>query len=267
MKKEFLKNMARTPEYIPGIYNYCDRWCERCPLTARCMNFALSTEQFADAAAQDVRSNVFWQKLAEAFRLTRELLEETLKEQGIVFEEPAPATPHDDLFDQPDAAQHPGAQAAKIYTKMVARWFRSAEAVIRVKIPLEEQQPSALNLPNLDILEDATSLKQVLETVSWYQHQIYVKLVRAFVSQQEERFTEAADPAPRDSDGSAKVALIGIDRSIAAWMALRQYLPERADDIIDLLVHLQHLRQAVDQTFPQAHAFVRPGFDDGGCGR
>ena len=28
-------------QFIPGIYNYCDRWCERCPLTARCRVFAM----------------------------------------------------------------------------------------------------------------------------------------------------------------------------------------------------------------------------------
>lgn len=22
--------------FVPGIYNYCDRWCKRCPATAQC---------------------------------------------------------------------------------------------------------------------------------------------------------------------------------------------------------------------------------------
>ncbi len=26
-------------DFIAGIYNYCDRWCERCPATSRCMVF------------------------------------------------------------------------------------------------------------------------------------------------------------------------------------------------------------------------------------
>ena len=26
--------------FIVGIFNYCDRWCERCPLTNRCRVFA-----------------------------------------------------------------------------------------------------------------------------------------------------------------------------------------------------------------------------------
>jgi hypothetical protein len=31
---------------------------------------------------------------------------------------------------------------------------------------------------------------------------------------------------PRDSDGSAKVALLGIDRSLVAWTRMRQHFPK-----------------------------------------
>ncbi len=27
--------------FIPGIHNYCDRWCERCPFSSRCRAFAI----------------------------------------------------------------------------------------------------------------------------------------------------------------------------------------------------------------------------------
>ncbi|MCB0550950.1 MAG: hypothetical protein KDD19_25495 [Phaeodactylibacter sp.] len=29
---------------IPGIYNYCDRWCERCSFTSRCLLYAQEQE-------------------------------------------------------------------------------------------------------------------------------------------------------------------------------------------------------------------------------
>jgi len=53
MKKDRLKKLAREKEFIPGIYNYCDRWCERCPQTSHCLNFAMSEEEFADPEARD----------------------------------------------------------------------------------------------------------------------------------------------------------------------------------------------------------------------
>ena len=39
---------ARDPKLIPGIYNYCDRWCERCPFTSRCMVYAMGEEDRDD---------------------------------------------------------------------------------------------------------------------------------------------------------------------------------------------------------------------------
>ncbi len=70
------------------------------------------------------------------------------------------------------------------------------------------------------------------------------------------------DEFPKDSDGSAKVALIAMDRSIAAWGELHRHFPDAEDDILDLLAHLDRLRRHAEQEFPAARAFVRPGFDD-----
>lgn len=65
----------------------------------------------------------------------------------------------------------------------------------------------------------------------------------------------------KDSDGSAKVALIGIDEGVAAWATLHKHFPEEEDSILKLLVHLERLRRHSEKEFPNARAFVRPGFD------
>ena len=67
---------------------------------------------------------------------------------------------------------------------------------------------------------------------------------------------------PKDSDGSAKVALIGLDRSIAAWGAVRSHFPKEEDSIFELLIGLGRLRSKVEEVFPNARSFVRLGFDD-----
>ena len=66
---------------------------------------------------------------------------------------------------------------------------------------------------------------------------------------------------PKDSDGSAKVALIAVDRSIAAWSKLLRTFPERETETLEILAHLVRLRREAEQEFPHARAFVRPGFD------
>jgi hypothetical protein len=66
---------------------------------------------------------------------------------------------------------------------------------------------------------------------------------------------------PEDANGSAKVAIIGIERSMAAWAGLLNQFPQQERTILDLLVKLKRLLQNVDKAFPDARAFVRPGFD------
>jgi hypothetical protein len=73
---------------------------------------------------------------------------------------------------------------------------------------------------------------------------------------------EILEGFPRDSDGSEKVALIAMDRSLAAWGELYHHFPESQDEILDLLVHLDRLRRRTEQEFPAAREFVRPGFDE-----
>ena len=68
MDKEDLKRLAQDPNFISGIYNYCDRWCERCPFTARCMNFAMGEEQFPNQAERDISNAAFWEKMHETFQ-------------------------------------------------------------------------------------------------------------------------------------------------------------------------------------------------------
>jgi hypothetical protein len=69
------------------------------------------------------------------------------------------------------------------------------------------------------------------------------------------------DEIPEDANGSAKVALISIDRSIAAWSQMSRHFPERDDEILNIVLHLDRLRRKAETTFPDARSFVRPGLD------
>lgn len=240
MHEEQLDDIAEQPTFIPDIYNYCDRWCDRCPFTSRCMTFALSRDQFGSPEAVDTRNQYFWQKLSEAFHVTRELLEQTLKLYGLqLTEDDLNAAKQQELEKQARLESHPCAQTAKQYIAFAERWFERM------------------------ISEENVEIKEIFDILHWYKGQIYVKIMRALSGQYDENLLCIADDErPRDFDGSAKVALIGIDRSIVAWIKLRDVFPEQKDDMIDILIHLDRLRKAIEQTFPNARAFIRPGFDE-----
>ena len=64
MDKEYIKKLTENPNFIPGIYNYCDRWCQRCPFTFRCMNFAMTEEHFADHRSDSNRPRYYLRRLS-----------------------------------------------------------------------------------------------------------------------------------------------------------------------------------------------------------
>jgi hypothetical protein len=255
MRKRNLTELARNPELIPGIYNYCDRWCERCPLSSRCLLYASEREDEDNSPeSRDIQNEAFWRKLSSIFQETREMVTEWARETGVDLTQVT-----DDDFEQRKQRRrqtdnHPLAKAGKRYANAATDWFREFDQVVEV---------NDLASTESDV-EAAERLVDAREIISWYQYQIAVKTIRALSSKMDEQ--EFHDPEmdefPCDSDGSAKVALLGIDRSIAAWRMMQLSLPERADSIVPLILQLERLRRRTEKQFPAARDFVRPGFDE-----
>jgi hypothetical protein len=261
-RRRSLKELAGDPRFIPGVYNYCDRWCERCPLTSRCLVYATEQQEEAvDPAARDIRNRAFWEGLEGIFRETHEMLDEMLRESGIEL------TPLDAETEralrrwQDEARNHPCAVAASEYGRAVEDWFKQAEPCFQARAEALASQ-HRIGLPAADPESDTRRLQEATDVLRWYQHQIAVKLMRAAgSSRREDELDLEFDRS--DADGSAKVALIGIDRSLGAWSEVLRQLPEEEDRLLPLLAALSRLRRDVETAFPNARAFARPGFDTG----
>jgi len=254
MRRKSLTELASNPGLISGIYNYCDRWCERCPLTSRCLVFA--TEQVdhnGSAQTHDVTNEAFWQKLDSILIETQEMIGEWASEAGIDFahvpdEEVKPRKRRRQLVDN-----HPLARAGKKYANAASDWLREFDQTIEIS----DLRASDADRHQSEQLEDAR------EVIQWYQYQIAVKTMRA-LSCRDDGWEDEPEMVefPKDSDGSAKVALVGIDRSIAAWRLVQLIVPDRTDSIVPLILQLARLRQRVENHFPEAREFIRPGFDE-----
>lgn len=253
----------RESRFIVGVYNYCDRWCERCPFALRCRVFAMEDEAVAaDPGASDLSSDAFWNGLRTALEQTKEMVLETARERGIDLDSlDLEAAGREEKLRRRRTRKHPLSVHAFRYARAVDRWFDEHEACFRQREE-ELNRQLRLDLPGPDPEAAAVSIDDAVDVVRWYQHQIGVKFVRA-VSGADRHEDLASEEGYGDSDGSAKVALLGIDRSLAAWSILREHVPDPSETILDLLVRLDRLRRAAERRFPKARAFVRPGFDDG----
>jgi hypothetical protein len=67
---------------------------------------------------------------------------------------------------------------------------------------------------------------------------------------------------PADHDGSAKVALLSIDRSRVAWILAAERGLAPVPDVEPFVAELGILADQLERLFPRARAFVRPGFDN-----
>jgi hypothetical protein len=260
-----LDRLAGDPALISGIYNYCDRWCERCALTARCLSFKMDSATAGRRTGGEGEPGAdrqsFWDDIARSFALARRLVEREARKHGIDLDSA------DALIEAEREERQRRRQAARQGSTLhhaATRYWKSGKALLERLRPelsntaaeLEVQARLGAGHPE----EVAAEIGDGLEVVQWYLFFIDVKLQRA-VASRVDQIRDGDDGFPSDADGSAKIALVAIDRSIGAWARLRGHLTAEADAILDLLVQLERLRRAVEREFPAARAFKRPGFD------
>lgn len=260
-----LDRLAADKNLIAGIHNYCDRWCERCPQTARCLSFkmeqGLTARRGGRKPAHDRENQEFWDELTEAFALTMHLVRREAKKLGLDLESPQvmAAAGTEERSRRRRAAR----EGSGLHRAATAYWKSGKELLDRLPDELratEEALNIQLRLGAGDPRGTGAEIRDAIEVVQWYLYFIDAKLSRAVAGRVDDAI-EGDDGFPSDADGSAKAALIAIDRSMAAWARLREHLDGEADGMLDLLVQLERLRRAAEREFPRARAFKRPGFD------
>jgi hypothetical protein len=250
MDHEQYSDKADDSNFIPGIFNYCDRWCERCSHTARCLQYRLESdekkEQSVRAGVDPVNSR-FWEEMAEAMlKATQQVRDAAGRERASQESEPSEEK-HVHSTRHKTARDHPCARSALAYTGLVNEWFESME-----------NQDSCKYFPYAG---GTGGLEDSFEIIRRYQYFLYPKIVRAIEGRMQDP-GEVTDQLARDADGSAKISLISMDRSLAAWSMVFNRFPEQEDRTLKLLLHLDRLRRSVEVIFPQARTFIRPGLDE-----
>ncbi len=268
---ENLKRHVSRPEMIPGIHNYCDRWCERCSFTARCSVHTIVSRddgisghqapgnREAGAEKKYNENEMFGELTGEALEAATDFLRDAAEEAGIDLDEVIESEVDKAIRLKERADEHPLVLAAREYTFAVHGWLDGLEGRLTAHIAMTDATDDTDGLR--EIAERAVGIiGDAIETIMRNHLLITTKLFRA-VSHDFDFYAEEAD-LPSDADGSAKVALIAMDRSFAACYRLIDYLPEQERILLDFLVKLEKLRRGVEHAWPNARAFARPGFDD-----
>jgi hypothetical protein len=245
---------------IPGIYNYCDRWCERCCFTDRCAVY--EDEKKDSPAEKDIRKNAYWHKLAENFEESIQLLYEFAREKGIDLNNipPEESERMDSQINERKSMLKADSligfcrEYAMLSRKILEdeeMWKRKAEEMI------QKQRTGVVEIQELE--DQLYLMKECKLVISWYLFFIEVKFSRA-LSTLIDGFEET-DTMQTDFSGSAKIALVGVNRSLEAWTQLFTLIPDE-DKVLPVLALLSRIEKAGREKFPNAMQFLRPGFDD-----
>jgi hypothetical protein len=237
--REFDRLVARAsdPRLIQGIHNYCDGRCPRCPFTTRCLTYvdsqAVTSEDADESPAEIIGGSLRRTLDAIAAIAGREGVDQPVL--GEVAAAPAPRSNLDRYRQDPLVVR------AEEYTHLAWR-------ISRVLAPLVAARGEA-------------SIIDAVTTIAWFSTRVSAKTYRAVVGQAKDR--ERAGQVQTDFNGSAKAALLGIAESRDAWRVLMEAGKATADGVpAQAVTMLDALGADVRTRFPQAMAFVRPGFDE-----
>ena len=245
MNSEFERLVARAadPNLIPGIYDYCDGRCPRCPFNERCLSF-LENRDLEAPQGPATNDEALAEALERSIQRTIEFLKETAKREGFDLSATLAAGPKasDDASDDP--ARH-----------------RRDRLVVRAREYADMTDPVMRALAPVLVLRGDAALTDAADTIAWFSTRLAPKIVRAIAT----RADLSDDPNDRQSDanGSAKVARLAIAESRRAWEVLMEAGKASADGVPAAAVKmLDEIDLQLAERFPLAMEFVRPGFDE-----
>jgi len=245
------------PSSIPGIYHYCDLWCERCAFQDRCTrrHDQLAFERLLEPDhagldtwlcdwERDVSGDEFYLLSPSERSAFLDILER--REPPVTEDEYQRAQTS---LDQKTIRRqrHPLARAAAAYEHAVRDEIRRL---------CDHLYPA-----------ETWRVDRALETVARHAGRITTRAVRAAGGLVGGLFGHETPEQLRgvhsDANGCAKALLLLIDESIDAWQVLTSE-PKAAELESQMLFRLDTVRRLVVEHFPRAMEFVRPGFDEGG---
>ena len=267
----------KNKRFIPGIFNYCDYWCERCAFTQRCRNYSMSRELEREANGEepddDATQASFWNQLADQVRETT--LFNDVDEWEDEFDSDVDELPDASVETRIDAhrqavEKHPLVVLSHSYMLRTDAWLKDVDADLKT-VAQTILDAAQNNFGDRDLEEEARQIGEIIEIVGWYHTLIPAKLSRAMggllhADEADEALVEILTQSRhQDANGCGKLVLVAIERSTAAWLRLRTILPSHEDEILDQLALLSRIQKGLHTALPHAHSFRRPGLDGEGA--
>lgn len=242
--------MPDSDQYIESIYNYCDRWCERCKYTDRCFLFQREVAQGIDPFKTDYSSEESWAYVSKCFTEAIELLCKYAEEEGIDLNN-LPEVEEEPLSEKAARLEAKGREVQLEYLLLARAFFEENKAYF------EEKGQEAVRWVEMglsgeeDTLSRWNRINDQAEVIKWYMFFIGAKVQRAAQGLDGMQDDIWESPEQSDANRTARILMVAIDRSIAAWRVLLKVFPEKEAVILQALSLLVQLRRMTEDAFPR----------------
>ncbi len=256
-------------ENISGIYNYCDRWCEKCAYTNRCLLFKQQAEREIEYILKDENTNEedYFSKFSEEeMEEIEQLFADDLEEDVFSFEEEfdfddeedeeLDELEFDELYDEEDLDDekddseiHPLVKLAEVmfvefdnYTRLIKEYF-----------PLEVEK-----------YDTSVPLIKNLQVLSWYSPQILVKIRMCYW--EKKQIDKSNSKAYQEIEEemlnvNARLAYLGIEKCITALSEISSQQKQIERETKLLISTFKIVRKMFLEEFPSGQTYKRPYFD------
>lgn len=230
--------------YKVGIFQYCDKWCEKCEHTHECLYFDVNNKFFTGE-----KEFTFWDKVEDIVNLTIDDLAVVSKSIGVDLTEFSKKIPKNES-EETLTKGYETFEKTQEYSGLVNNWFNFFS---NNPMSVSETGTNEKISPK-ELAESLQRLTKAVEYIRWYQNLISKKLKKALDSKYnfEDGFHK----------GFAKVVLVALDKSIESWKNIAVQIPNHKEKVSNQILLLERIKKEVELEFPYARAFARNGLDN-----
>lgn len=264
-------------ENISGIFNYCDRWCEKCSYTDRCLLFKQEAEREIKHILRDENKNdpdILAKDLANDFKEAFDHIKKFMDEESDGYREfekddlgldDQEEEDDDDNFnkeffiDEIDDDERPSTflrnadNALILHSEKMYKDFYKSYDQISSAIAATVQEADHLKI-----------LQNNLDILGWYTPQIHVKIRMSYWNKHQLSKSTDSETAEIDREMlnvSSRIAFVGIENCIKALAYLREKNIAPQITVASLLITINQIRELFVEDFPDALNYRRPYFD------
>ena len=248
--------------FIAGIYNYCDRWCERCPHTARCRTYFDSERAARRQRGKGKDPNdtaVAMETVSRSFEKARRMIARTAKKEGWDLNNLTASADIEAVAEKRrDRAsrRHPLVKSAEAYMEKCGKLLERARPAFD-----GDREGAAERAEFMDVEAEADTLNAVAEAahvLMWDHVLVTAKTYRAVNAKMGMCGEFPEWICQSDADGSAFVARNCLRRDMAALKVLYDWEDNLRDEIIDLLALAERVVRGLEKHFPGCVSYKWP---------